>query len=137
MFGASGTWLSPTADAPHDGSKIPAEKIYTDGCGFINRAALVTIARNMGYAEPPTAVQGRIFGSKGLWILHPHDHHVIKGHPPMIWIRSSQQKVQLSIFDAHTETFDEIRRVLEGIDINRLTPVEALLKLNEIKGLLK
>jgi DNA mismatch repair protein MutS len=49
----------------------------------------------------------------------------------------SQQKVQLSIFDAHTETFDEIRRVLDGIDINRLTPVEALLKLNEIKGLLK
>jgi DNA mismatch repair protein MutS len=46
-------------------------------------------------------------------------------------------KLQLSIFDAHTETFDEIRNRLEGIDINRLTPVEALLKLNEIKGLLK
>lgn len=47
------------------------------------------------------------------------------------------QKVQLSIFDAHSETFDEIRKVLEGLDINRLTPVEALLKLNEIKNLLK
>jgi DNA mismatch repair protein MutS len=47
------------------------------------------------------------------------------------------QKVQLSIFDAHSETFDEIRKVLEGLDINRLTPVEALLKLNEIKQLLK
>ncbi|RYY40332.1 MAG: DNA mismatch repair protein MutS [Chitinophagaceae bacterium] len=46
-------------------------------------------------------------------------------------------KVQLSIFDAHSQTFDEIRRVLENLDINRLTPVEALLKLNEIKGLLK
>jgi DNA mismatch repair protein MutS len=46
-------------------------------------------------------------------------------------------KVQLSIFDAHTETFSEIRNLLENIDINRLTPVEALLKLNEIKGLLK
>jgi DNA mismatch repair protein MutS len=46
-------------------------------------------------------------------------------------------KVQLSIFDAHTQTFEDIRRMLEGIDINRLTPVEALLKLNEIKGLLK
>ncbi|MBM3443073.1 MAG: DNA mismatch repair protein MutS [Bacteroidetes bacterium] len=42
--------------------------------------------------------------------------------------------LQLSIFDAHTETFTEIRRMLQGIDINRLTPVEALLKLNEIKG---
>ncbi len=46
-------------------------------------------------------------------------------------------KMQLSIFDAHTETFDEIRRLLEGLDINRLTPVEALLKLQEIKNRLK
>jgi DNA mismatch repair protein MutS len=43
----------------------------------------------------------------------------------------------LSIFDAHSQTFDDIRKMLEGIDINRLTPVEALLKLNEIKNLLK
>ena len=46
-------------------------------------------------------------------------------------------KVQLSIFDAHSQTFEEIRTILEGIDINRLTPVEALLKLNEIKQLLR
>jgi len=46
-------------------------------------------------------------------------------------------KVQLSIFDTHTETFEEIRKLLEGFDINRLTPVEALLKLQEIKNRLK
>lgn len=46
-------------------------------------------------------------------------------------------KLQLSIFDAHSQTFDEIRKKLNEIDINRLTPVEALMKLNEIKGLLK
>ncbi len=46
-------------------------------------------------------------------------------------------QMQLSIFDAHTEVFDDIRKMLESTDINRLTPVEALLKLNEIKGLLK
>lgn len=46
-------------------------------------------------------------------------------------------KVQLSIFDVHTETFQQIREILESTDINRLTPVEALLKLNEIKNLLK
>ena len=74
---------------------MPAEKIYTDGCGFMNRAGLIAIARMMGYTEPPTAVQGRIFGSKGLWVLHPLDHHSVDGHPPMIWIRPSQQKVHL------------------------------------------
>ncbi|MFT3701546.1 MAG: DNA mismatch repair protein MutS [Agriterribacter sp.] len=46
-------------------------------------------------------------------------------------------QMQLSIFDAHSETFDEIRQLLENMDINRLTPVEALLKLNEVKSLLK
>ncbi len=46
-------------------------------------------------------------------------------------------QMQLSIFDAHSEVFDDIRARLENTDINRLTPVEALLKLNEIKNLLK
>ena len=46
-------------------------------------------------------------------------------------------KMQLSIFDAHSQTFDDIRKRLPEIDINRLTPVEALMKLNEIKNLIK
>jgi len=49
----------------------------------------------------------------------------------------SAPKVQLSIFDEHTETFHRIRQLLEDTDINRLTPVEALLKLQEIKTALK
>jgi DNA mismatch repair protein MutS len=49
----------------------------------------------------------------------------------------SAPKLQLSIFDAHSQTFESIRSMLESTDINRLTPVEALLKLNEIKNLLK
>lgn len=46
-------------------------------------------------------------------------------------------QVQLSIFDTHSETFAEIRKLLERLDIDHLTPVEALLKLSEIKSLLK
>ncbi len=46
-------------------------------------------------------------------------------------------KMQLSIFDAHSATFEEIRQLLETVDINRLTPVEALLKLQEIKNKIK
>jgi DNA mismatch repair protein MutS len=45
--------------------------------------------------------------------------------------------MQLSIFDAHSETFEEIRKALSDIDVNRLTPVEALLKLQEIKNKLR
>ncbi|MCY7291860.1 MAG: DNA mismatch repair protein MutS, partial [Ferruginibacter sp.] len=46
-------------------------------------------------------------------------------------------KMQLNIFDAHSLTFEEIRNILETVDINRLTPVEALLKLQEIKSKIK
>jgi DNA mismatch repair protein MutS len=49
----------------------------------------------------------------------------------------STSKVQLNIFDAHSATFDDIRKTLEAVDINRLTPVEALLKLQEIKEKVK
>jgi DNA mismatch repair protein MutS len=49
----------------------------------------------------------------------------------------STPKIQLSIFDAHSETFNEIRKLLEDTDINRLTPVEALLKLQDIKNMIK
>jgi DNA mismatch repair protein MutS len=41
--------------------------------------------------------------------------------------------VQLSIFDAHTEVFADMRKMLEAMDINTLTPVEALVVLSEIK----
>jgi len=44
---------------------------------------------------------------------------------------------QLSIFDSHSETFDQIRKLLQETDINRLTPVEALIRLSEIKSLVR
>jgi DNA mismatch repair protein MutS len=43
------------------------------------------------------------------------------------------QGIQLSIFDAHTEVFTGIREMLSKVDINNLTPVDALVILNEIK----
>jgi DNA mismatch repair protein MutS len=49
----------------------------------------------------------------------------------------SAPKLQLSIFDAHSQAFEEIRKILEAVDINRLTPVEALLKLQEVKNMVK
>lgn len=49
----------------------------------------------------------------------------------------AEPKMQLSIFDAHSQTFEEMRKMLTEMDINRLTPVEALMKLNEIKNMLK
>ncbi len=47
--------------------------------------------------------------------------------------QSIESKFQLSIFDAHTETFESLRQELADLDINNLTPVEALMKLQAIK----
>jgi DNA mismatch repair protein MutS len=46
---------------------------------------------------------------------------------------SDLPKFQLSIFDAHTEVFDEIRDLITQVDINMLTPMDALNILNDIK----
>lgn len=45
--------------------------------------------------------------------------------------------MQLNIFDGLTEDMRRIQQILEQTDINTLTPVEALLKLNELKDIVK
>lgn len=44
---------------------------------------------------------------------------------------------QLNIFDGVTDDIRRIQQLLDETDINTLTPVEALLKLNEMKGIVK
>jgi DNA mismatch repair protein MutS len=44
---------------------------------------------------------------------------------------------QLNIFDGVTEDIRRIQQLLEATDINTLTPVEALMKLNEMKEIVK
>jgi DNA mismatch repair protein MutS len=46
-------------------------------------------------------------------------------------------KFQLNIFDGVTEDLRRLQQLLDDTDINTLTPVEALLKLNEMKGIVK
>ena len=45
--------------------------------------------------------------------------------------------LQLNIFDGLSQDLKNIREILEGVEINILTPVEALMKLNELKSMLK
>ncbi|KAJ7646908.1 RNA dependent RNA polymerase-domain-containing protein [Roridomyces roridus] len=73
-----------------EGTNPPTETIMTDGCGFINRAAVLKICVQMKYERPPVAFQGRIAGSKGMWLVHPDD----ESPEPMIWVRDSQRKIR-------------------------------------------
>jgi DNA mismatch repair protein MutS len=47
--------------------------------------------------------------------------------------KQEQPEWQLSIFDQHSVVFDDIRNKLKDVDINSLTPIEALVILNDIK----
>ena len=51
-------------------------------------------------------------------------------------IKSSKEELQLSFFNLDDPLLEEIKQEILNIDINTLTPVEALMKLNEIKRML-
>ncbi len=50
-------------------------------------------------------------------------------------VKSSKEDFQLSFFQLNDPVLEQIREQLEKTDINTLTPVEALMRLNEIKKL--
>jgi len=45
-------------------------------------------------------------------------------------------EVQMSIFEAQDPTAAKIQEAIRKLDVNTMTPVEALLKLNELKGMM-
>ena len=47
------------------------------------------------------------------------------------------QNFQLNIFDGLAEDLKKIKEILESVEINSLTPVEALMKLNELKSVVR
>jgi DNA mismatch repair protein MutS len=51
-------------------------------------------------------------------------------------IKSAKENMQLSIFNLDDPLLEVIKEEILGLDINTLTPVEALMKLNEIKRML-
>ncbi|WP_454947087.1 DNA mismatch repair protein MutS [Capnocytophaga leadbetteri] len=51
-------------------------------------------------------------------------------------VKAAQKEMQLSFFDVSDPRLDELKNDLLSLDINSLTPVEALMKLNEMKKLI-
>ena len=67
-------------------------------------------------------------------------HHLEKDHSRELQQEKVKQlpknNYQLSIFEAANPQLEKIKEILENTDINTLSPVEALLKFNELKLLL-
>ncbi|KAJ7608165.1 RNA dependent RNA polymerase-domain-containing protein [Roridomyces roridus] len=113
-------------DWPEGAGKAPSEKIMTDGCGFINRAAMVLITKHVPYSSLPTAIQARIGGAKGLWTLHPTDTDPTA--PPRIWIRDSQLKIH---FQPETTGMPRVHRILDLLRASHPAQAEGRVTLSE------
>ena len=73
--------------------------VMDDGCSFASPAVFRKIQEQLGLKEAPTAVQGRLGGAKGLWIVDPVALKEVsqgKRNPNEMWIRvnNSQAKYQ-------------------------------------------
>ena len=90
-FGAERTDIQPRSG-----------QLIADGCGFMNRKALDLVAQHAGWSEFSCAVQGRLGGSKGVWLLHP-DHQLPDDSPPKVWIRDSQKKITHDFSSGHKD----------------------------------
>jgi DNA mismatch repair protein MutS len=51
-------------------------------------------------------------------------------------IKEANDELQLSFFNLDDPLLEEIKNQIMNLDINTLTPVEALMKLNEIKRMI-
>jgi len=56
-----------------------------------------------------------------------------KGNDTSTAIKKAKDDMQLSFFKLDDPILEDIRIDIQNLDINTLTPVEALMKLNEIK----
>ncbi len=67
------------------------------------------------------------------------EKHAATGGDTMQQVKkiTKTQNFQLNIFDGLTDDLRRVQQVLDNTDVNTLTPVEALLKLNELKEIVK
>jgi DNA mismatch repair protein MutS len=59
-----------------------------------------------------------------------HSSDVLNG------IKSEKDEIQMSFFNLDDPLLEEIKEEILNLDINTITPMEALMKLNEIKRML-
>ncbi|QSG82836.1 DNA mismatch repair protein MutS [Flavobacterium columnare] len=65
-----------------------------------------------------------------------HSSEVLNGKTAQGNLGNEEEEMQLSFFNLDDPLLQEIKEEIQNLDINTLTPVEALMKLNEIKRML-
>ena len=58
------------------------------------------------------------------------------GSDALAGIKQEKEEMQMSFFNLDDTLLEEIKEEILNLDINTLTPIEAMMKLNEIKRML-
>ncbi|OAL38407.1 hypothetical protein AYO20_02466 [Fonsecaea nubica] len=99
-------------DMPIDGSD---SKVMNDGCALMSYPLAKAIwAAYGGECEPPSAVQGRISGGKGLWLVDYQNMHAdVSDRGYWIEVSDSQLKIKPHPRDRHDADPDATLRTFE------------------------
>ncbi|TFK23267.1 hypothetical protein FA15DRAFT_757378 [Coprinopsis marcescibilis] len=128
---APGLMLKPDCIRFEDDIVHPESKsCMTDGAGSVNRRGTALLHRALNWDERPTAVQVRVFGSKGLLIDDLADPGV-KNDDPVVYLTPSQIKIKYS-----TENPDPAHCIIDVLRASQSkTPcrlsVETIINLSE------
>ncbi|EAU84823.2 RNA-directed RNA polymerase [Coprinopsis cinerea okayama7 len=79
--------------------------VMTDGAGSMSRMVATQLHRNLGWDYRPTAIQVRVFGSKGLLVDDTDGDHE---QEPIVWLTPSQRKIFYRL-----ENCDPVHRVID------------------------
>lgn len=111
-----------------------AVKELKDNVLFIRKLVKGGSAHSFGIHVAKMAGMPQIVISKAQKILKKleknHSSEVLNG------IKSEQEEMQMSFFNLDDPLLEEIKEEILNLDINTVTPVEALMKLNEIKRMI-
>jgi RNA dependent RNA polymerase len=84
------------------------KSIMNDGCALMSLALAREISRQLGLNEIPTAIQGRISGAKGLWIVD--FSKVERANSNDYWIQVSSSQSKIEPHPVQRRTIDEYRQ---------------------------
>ena len=103
-----------------NGTEDSCPLVMNDGCARISQAAAICIKQRLGLDFIPCAVQGRINGAKGMWIVDTLDEKPLSND---IWIEITDSQLKYEGHKPHPWDLNEARHTLEINDfVKRLSP---------------
>jgi DNA mismatch repair protein MutS len=104
---------------------------------FIRKLAPGGSEHSFGIHVAKMAGMPRLIIDRANELLHELEEQRSKGQNHRQVLKKSEAKYQLSMFDLSDPKLKAVGDALEKVEVNALTPIEALMKLNELKKMME